>query len=178
MHHDQRNFCKALRVVMTLIIFAACTTVGDNERYDLSRHVGLYRIDHADCLGYQKAENPCLTDAYIELRKGTFHGIKESDLAIVFWHGNSNEGQLLYLAREVPAYANLRMFDRTIYLTDRGHGNQRNSEYFVINNQQIVEYQYKKLGASRAILKHVTYKLKKQNHDEIQHHLFQYPRND
>jgi hypothetical protein len=65
-----------------LVSLSACSI---SKSFHLEDHLGLYKLVDKECSVSGNPFNPFDNTLFIELVKGQFAGIKDSDIAYVFW---------------------------------------------------------------------------------------------
>ena len=137
---------KLVRTVLICGLFL-CQSAMSNELdsyVDLNKYVGLYQIVAADCDIPKGAFNPCENTRFFEIVKGQFIGIKDAELAYVFWSGNHKiDSELQYSAQLISNHKLKKVADDKLWLNN----NSDTQEYLVISNGVLQEY-YAKYGAA------------------------------
>lgn len=84
-----RFFCKEniKKFVCSTFVFVlfSCASV---ELHEINSYVGLYEITSVDCDIEKGSFDPCENTRFFEIVKGQFIGVKDTDLAYVFWSGD------------------------------------------------------------------------------------------
>lgn len=164
-------------LLLMVIISPGCLSPVKST-YNLEKNIGLYRIVDKNCQLKDDGHNPCEYTHYIELVKGHFYGIDDSELALVFWTGDltipEEKEDLTYTAIKISDHRTLPFSDNTIWLTNEDISNRSESEYFLVDGSRLTEFNYihKTNGQIRRKLH---YKLERINNDRSIRYKLKYP---
>ncbi len=152
-----------------------------NNTYNLDKHIGLYRLTDKKCYQLEGEYNPCKADQYIELVRGHFYGIADSELALVFWRGDLNDPDvkhdLLYSARKMSNHKQVPYSDNKVWLTKEATPNLSESEYFLIHEKNLTEYSYIRKSNGQ-LMRGIHYKLERVKNDSSIRYMLKYPGDD
>ncbi len=76
---------KALLTFIVIIALKGCATT---KQPGIESYIGLYEVVDSECEVAPGGFNPCENTLFFELLRGQFIGVKNSDLAYVFWSGD------------------------------------------------------------------------------------------
>lgn len=136
-----------------LIIFFLTTNACSNVKpFELENHIGLYELVDKKCDIVNGAFNPCDSTYFFELVKGQFSGIKDSELAYVFWSGAPEiDPELQYTAQLIKHHSTIKLTNNKLWLNK----DSNTQEYLSFSegklNRYFVKYTTGNNGATRTI---------------------------
>lgn len=156
-------------LVLFVTISSACAV---NSSYHLENNIGLYQIVDKKCEVLPGAFNPCETTQYIEIVKGQFFGVKDREIALVFWTGDSKvDPELQYTAQLIKDHTRAKLSGEIIWLND----DKTTQEYLVLANHQLHRYVFKAMGKNKKVIRHIEYTLKPVLRGNLPHVRLNYP---
>lgn len=140
-------------IVFLLTTNSACST---SKPFHLEDHLGLYKLVDKKCSVADSSFNPCDSTHFIELVKGQFMGIKDSDIAYVFWSGDpSIDPELQYTAQLIQDISTSKLTDDKFWLNNSSDI----QEYFGFSKGKIRHYYLKYTGGNMAASRTIVYTL-------------------
>ena len=147
---------KDMKITLTflLIVFflATASACSSEKPFKLENHIGLYELVDKKCDIVDGAFNPCDSTYFFELVKGQFAGIKDSELAYVFWSGDPKiDSELQYTAQLVERHTTKTLSNNKFWLNN----DSNTREYLGFSegklNHYFVKYTTGNNGATRTI---------------------------
>lgn len=157
-------------VVITLGSFS-CTGKTVKQQYS---YIGLYEIKTRQCHVPDISLDDCKKTKFIELVKGQFFGIKNNEVAVVMWRGDSG-GELLYQARKIEQTSAAHLND-VITISNTGTV----AESLKLVDGVVSEYSLviSKTANSSTTTNNITYTLKPVKRGLLPEYRMNYPGND
>jgi len=118
--------------IILLPILASCTEVKLTDSVDV---LGLYQVKSRTCEVPKRFTDDCEKVRFIELVKGQFYGVKNSEIALIIWRGDAGE-ELLYQAKKIGHDIIATSVKNRIIVTNT----QSNSEQLKVRNGKVIEY--------------------------------------
>ncbi|MFC1747928.1 hypothetical protein ACFL2V_03900 [Pseudomonadota bacterium] len=140
---------------MLLLMVSSCASI---QSVNLDTHVGLYEVVDSKCDVEKGSFDHCKNTLYIEIVRGQFIGIKDSELAYVFWSGYPKiDSELQYTSHLVSGVIERSASNDNIFWLNK---NEDTEEYFYFANGRISKYYLKYKSGSNNKMRHVEYTLK------------------
>lgn len=141
-----------MKNILLLIIFISpfVTFAADIQSYEIDTYIGLYEITDSNCDIPKGSFNPCENTRFFELVKGQFIGVKDTELAYVFWSGYpKNDPELQYTSHLISNHEAKKITDGKFWLNNNGD----TQEYLVFSDGILKEYfvKYGSKGKERVI---------------------------
>ncbi len=153
-HFRLRSYLIWSAAALHLTTSSACA---DISTHNLENNIGLYQVVDKKCDVIKNSFNPCSTTYFIEIVKGQFFGIKNTELAFVFWTGDSKiDPELQYTAQLIKGHAKINQSDNKIWLTN----NKTTQEFFILEHDQLTRYVLKTAAGSSNNTRNIEYILK------------------
>ncbi len=165
------NLEKILLGIATLVIFSGCIAT---KTANIENHIGLYKIVNAECKVAQNDFDPCKYDLFFELVKGQFIGVKDSQLAYVFWSGDPKiDSELQYTSHLISNHKSKKIFDDKFWLSK----DNQTQEYLIFSDKKLSGY-YAIYNANDDIKRRIiSYELKPILRSDFPHIQLNYPGN-
>jgi hypothetical protein len=145
---------KAWAAILFMLGLAVLASCASTKATDLESNIGLYEITSSKCDVAQNQFNPCGSTLFFELLKGQFAGVKNDQLAYVFWSGDPKvDPELQYTSHLVVDQSLTQVSNGKYLLNSDGDSH----EYLVFSSGKLTEY-------------HLIYK----SSDKAGHRLIQY----
>ena len=93
------------RLIAIFFVYLLLVSCARGHRADANNFMGLYQVAARDCNGLERYKADCNKIMFVELVKGQFFGVKDDEIALVFWSGDIGE-ELLYQARKIDIDVN------------------------------------------------------------------------
>lgn len=143
-----------------------------NATYNLEAHIGLYQLVEKNCTVAKDGFNLCDSTHFIELVKGQFYGIDDSQLALVVWSGDINkDSELEYTAQLIENHTKTEFSDGKIWLTK----DKNIEEYFTISNSALKGYTLKTTEPNATGSREIHYQLQPVRRGNMPHVRLNYP---
>ena len=169
------TFFKTALIIFVVLSTASCLKQEETS-YNLEKNVGLYEVVKHDCRVQKGEFNPCDETRFVELVKGNFYGIKDSELALVFWSGLKADTEMTYTAQKLIDHKTLHRTTDKVWLTN----GDAEREYFLLNDETVVEYHLevlKKTASGKINKRTIVYRLKPTNRSKHPELKLDYPGN-
>ncbi len=147
------KFIKTTFTFLLITLFLTTTSACSSDKpFNLENHVGLYKLVDKKCDIVNGAFNPCDSTYFFELVKGKFSGIKDSELAYVFWSGGPKiDPELQYTVQLIKHHTTLKATNNKLWLNK----DSNTQEYLSFSkgklNRYFVKYIIGNSGATRTI---------------------------
>jgi hypothetical protein len=123
-----------LLIVSLLAAISACSI---GKPFHLENYLGLYKLVDKKCSVADNSFNPCDSTLFIELVKGQFIGISDSDIGYVFWSGDpAIDPELHYTAHLIGNISTSKLTDNKFWLNN----NSNTQEYFYFSKGKLSNY--------------------------------------
>jgi hypothetical protein len=156
-------------VVLITITSSACS---NNRSFNLENHVGLYELVDKKCEVINNTFNPCGSTLFFELVKGEFSGIKDSELAYVFWSGDpAIDSELQYTTHLIKHNATLNLSNHRLWL----HKDANWHEYLVFSGGKPDRYVAVYMDDKKGVTRNIEYSLKRTKRANHPRYLLSYP---
>jgi len=143
-----------LLITLFLTITSACSS---NKPFNLENHIGLYELVDKKCDIVNGAFNPCDSTYFFELVKGQFSGIKDSELAYVFWNGDPKiDAELQYTAQLIKHHTTLKEANNKLWLNK----DSNTQEYLNFSEGELNRYFVKYTIGNSGVTRTMQYSLK------------------
>ncbi|WP_425641203.1 hypothetical protein ACPUEK_14720 [Marinomonas gallaica] len=157
-------------LVVTFFTLSAC---GVNSGKGIEQYIGLYEIVSADCVVTDSSLNPCENTFFLEILKGQFIGVENSDLAYVFWSGYPEiDPNLQYTSHLIADYSTKMISDKRFWLNK----DKTNQEYLIFRDGILVGYYADYLDREGKVKK-IEYTLKSVRRGDKPSYRLNYPGN-
>lgn len=128
------NLEKIFLLLITVVVINGCATT---KSINIESNIGLYEIVDKDCRVAQSDFDPCKYTLFFELLKGQFIGVKDSELAFVFWGGDPKiDSELQYTSHLIRNHRSRNITDNKFWLSSDGES----QEYLSFSGGKIVGY--------------------------------------
>ena len=126
------------------------------------------------CRISKKPHNPCDTARFIEIVKGKFSGIEDSEIAHVVWSGDHRDyPDLLYEARCIRNHKKILLSGNKLWL----ERNNKIQQYFVLKNKKLDRYVFQMKDNNNKVIRYIEYFLKPTKREKFPHLKLDYPDN-
>ena len=159
MERASQNFCMtAIRhISFSILILASINSCSNVQPFNIENHIGLYQVMESQCEVATDAFNPCGNTHFIELVKGQFMGIKDSELAYVFWSGDPKiDPELQYTSHLVRNPVITELVDNKFWL----NSDAESQEYFGFSDGNLTTYYAKYTSSNKNENRVIQYTLK------------------
>jgi len=121
----------------------ACTTV---KSTDINDYIGLYQVTESDCHDGKSSYGACENILFLEILKGQFIGVENSELAYVFWSGYPKiDSELQYTSHNLNFQSSQLISDDVFWLNQ----SSEIQEYLVFLDGTLKKFHLKyKAGAT------------------------------
>lgn len=182
----KKKFLLFYMAFMSVLTCFSCSP----SHYNLEKQVGLYQVVDRQCEVTEGLYNPCQGIRFIELIKGTFHGIGPDQVALVMWRvklPDATSGPLYYTAGEIVNHQRLRREQNTVWLTHQKsemqvHGQlflESEEEYFLINKDVLSDYHFlleiRNRKTDQVFTRRFHYKITPVKHEDVKGYNLVYP---
>lgn len=160
-----------LLIICLLATINACSS---RESVQLESHLGLYKLVDKKCSVPDNAFNPCDNTLFIELVKGQFIGVPDSEIAYVFWSGDpAIDPELQYTAHLIEKFNASQIADNRYWL------NNTNStqEYFSFSKGKLSNYYLMHTSGNTATPRIIEYTLTPAQRSSEPRYRLNYPGN-
>lgn len=128
------NFVKKNFYLLVFSSIISCTNVKHN---DIEDYIGLYEIVKAECEIGEGIFDPCDNTYFFEILKGQFIGIKDNDLAYVFWSGFPKiDSELQYTTNLIDNHNTKKITEGKLWLNK----DKEIQEYLSFHDGVLIEY--------------------------------------
>jgi hypothetical protein len=142
---------------MAFFYFNGGSSAIAESKLEMKNYIGLYQLSDKKCTILKNSYNPCETSLFLELVKGQFYGIKNTEIALIFWTGDLTQTpELQYTARLLKKNQNKQLSDNKFWITK---GNTA-SEYFIIKNNKLNKYVLEVTEKNQTTVRNISYTLK------------------
>ncbi len=147
------KYMKITLTFLLIVFFLATASACSSEKpFKLENHIGLYELVDKKCDIVDGAFNPCDSTYFFELVKGQFAGIKDSELAYVFWSGDPKiDPELHYTAQLIERHTTKTLSNNKLWLNN----DSNTQEYLSFSegklNHYFVKYTTGNNGATRTM---------------------------
>jgi len=150
-----------LKITLTflLITFFLTTTsaCSSDKPFNLENYIGLYKLVGKKCDIVNGAFNPCDSAHFFELVKGQFSGIKDSELAYVFWTGDPKiDPELQYTAHLIKHHTIAKLTNNKLWLNK----DSNTQEYLSFLEGKLNLYFVKYTSGNNSAIRTIQYSLK------------------
>ncbi len=160
-----------LLVTFFLTMTSACS---NNKAFDLENHIGLYKLIDKKCDIVNGAFNPCDNTYYFELVKGQFSGIKDSEVAYVFWSGDPKiDPELQYTAQLIKHHTAAKLTNNKLWLNK----DSNTQEYLSFSEGKLNRYFVKYTTGNNGVTRTIQYSLESVLRANYPHLHLNYPGN-
>jgi len=151
------KFTKITFTFLSIIFFLMTSACSSNKSFDLENHIGLYKLVDKECDIVKGAFNPCDSTYFFELVKGQFSGIKDSELAYVFWSGDAKiDPELQYTAQLIQQHTTIKLAHNKYWLNK----NSNTQEYLSFSEGKLNGYFVKYTIGNNDVTRTIQYSLK------------------
>lgn len=169
-----RHIAKLMKILSSLFIvfiLSSCSTV---KYIDLENYIGLYEVVGSKCDVSSSSVDPCDSTLFIEIVKGQFMGVSDSELTYVFWSGYPKiDSELQYSSHLIKKSVLNTRAGNKYWLSDDGD----TKEYFQFSGGQLTGYYAKYIVNDKGEERVVQYVLKPANRGNLPHVRLNYPGN-
>ncbi len=124
----------------------------------IDEHIGLYEVVDSKCEVEEGSFDHCKNTLFIEIVRGQFIGIKDTELAYVFWSGHPEiDPELQYTSHLLNG-----VIERNTSSSDKLwiNKNENTEEYFHIDNGRITKYYVIYISGDNNKTRNIKYTLK------------------
>lgn len=147
------NLKKIFLFLFALVTIDGCATT---EAVNIESNIGLYEIIDRECKVAQSDLDPCKYTLFFELLKGQFIGVKDSELAFVFWGGDPKvDSELQYTSHLVRDHGSRNITDNKFWLSK----NSESHEYLSFSGGKIIGYHVVYNASNKVKRRDIYYKL-------------------
>jgi hypothetical protein len=140
-------------IVFLLTTISACSI---DKTFHLENHLGLYKLVDKKCSVPDNSFNPCDSTFFVELVKGQFIGIEDSDIAYVFWSGDpAIDPELQYNAQLIKNISTSKLADNKFWLNN----NSNTKECFGFSKGKLSHYYLKYMSGNKKASRIIEYTL-------------------
>lgn len=165
------NILQFFPPVFLILTLTACAI---GNRVNLENYIGLYEVVESKCDVAEGSINPCEDIHFFELVKGQFMGIKDSELAYVFWSGDSKiDPELQYASFLVEHNGEAKMHDGKLWLNETDDS----QEYLGFSGGKLTTYYAKYSVGNKGDTRTIQYMLKPVSRESLPHVRLIYPGN-
>jgi len=151
--------------------YSACSS---DKPFNLEDYIGLYKLVDKKCDVINGAFNPCDSTYFFELVKGRFSGIKDSELAYVFWSGDPKiDPELQYTAQLIKHYTTVKLTNNKLWLSK----DSNTQEYLSFSGDKLSRYFVKYTTGNNGVTRTIQYSLKLALRANQPHFRLDYPGN-
>ncbi len=125
---------KAILALTAVVALTGCSTTGKSS---IENYIGLYEVVDSECEVAPGGFDPCATTLFFEITRGQFIGVKDNELAYVFWSGDPKSYSELQYTSQVIREHNLKRIDSNKYLLINDSNSQ---EYLAFSGGNLVSY--------------------------------------
>ncbi|MET1257015.1 hypothetical protein [Aliikangiella maris] len=125
---------KTIRILVAIAILNGCATTKNTSIED---YIGLYEIVNSECEVAPDGFNPCKNTLFFEILRGQFIGVKNDELAYVFWSGDPKIDSELQYTSHLIKNENLKRINKNRYFLDNDSESQ---EYLEFNGGRLIGY--------------------------------------
>lgn len=144
------------------------------QSFDLETHIGLYQVVGAKCDIAKGEFDPCENTHFIEIVKGQFIEIKDTDLAYIFWSGDATiDSALQYEAHLIKTNPSTKVEGGKLFLS----ADKDVQEYFTFSDDRLTEYSASYVVGKEKQVRVIQYTLKKVERDNVPFVRLNYPGN-
>lgn len=166
------KFMKITFTFLLIIFFLTTSACSSDKPFDLENHIGLYKLVDKKCDIAEGAFNPCDSTYFFELVKGRFSGIKDSELAYVFWSGYPKiDSELQYAAQPIEHHTTIKLTDNKIWLNK----DSNTQEYLDFSEGKLNHYFVKYTTGNNGATRTIQYSLKPTLRSNNPHFHLNYP---
>jgi hypothetical protein len=162
---------KVLLLIFFLVTTSACSS---DKLFNLEDHTGLYKLVDKKCDIVNGAFNPCDNTYFFELVKGQFAGVKDYELAYVFWRGEPEiDPELQYTAQLIKQHSSVKLTGNKLWLNK-----DRNAqEYLSFSEGKLSQYYVKYMNSNTNVTRVIQYSLKPVQRSNLPFVRLNYPGN-
>ena len=140
--------------LVTFLIINSCTSI---KPVDIKRYTGLYEIVDSECNLGNSDFNPCKNTLFFELLQGQFMGIKDHELAYVFWSGDpKTDAELQYTSHLIRDNKLNYLSANKFWLNNSGDA----LEYLIFSEERLIGYHAEYKAGNKVERRTIHYKLK------------------
>lgn len=171
-----RIFCKKNieQFVFSILVFVlfSCASV---ESREINSYVGLYEITAADCDIEKGSFNPCESTYFFEIVKGQFIGVKDTDLAYVFWSGDPKiDPELQYTSHLISNQKTKEITKGKFLLNNDGN----TEEYLIFSGEVLHKYYVRYSSGDKGLERTIQYTLTPVRRGNLPAYRLNYPGNN
>lgn len=145
------------KVIFCLFAFAAINGCATTKNVNIESHIGLYEIVDKECEVAQSDFDPCKYTLFFELLKGQFIGVKNSELAFVFWSGDPKiDSELQYTSQLIRNHGSRNITDNKFWLSN----DSESQEFLSFSGGTLIGYHAVYNTSDKVKRRAVHYKLK------------------
>lgn len=131
---------KKIFYLLNAFLIASISACSIGKPFHLENHLGLYKLVDKKCSVADNSFDPCESTLFVELVKGQFIGIEDSDIAYVFWSGDpAIDPELQYTAQLVNNISTSTLIDDKFWLDNSSN----TQEYFGFTKDKLSHYYLK-----------------------------------
>ncbi len=147
--------------LFVVLIAIASFAYASERRAFIDSYIGLYQITAADCDVVKGAFNPCENTRFFEIVKGQFIGVKDTELAYVFWSGYPKiDPELQYTSHLISNHESQNIIGNKFWLNK----DKDTEEYLVFSGGVLQKYFAKyKYGSKERIIQYTLSPVKRGN---------------
>ena len=149
-------FLKLFICQLTFFLLVTISACSISKPFNLENHLGLYKLVDKKCSVPDNSFDPCDNTFFIELVKGQFLGIKDSDIAYVFWSGDpAINPELQYTAQLIQKHTTSKLTDNKLWLNNSGD----TQEYFGFTKGNLSHYYVEYIIGNKKTTRTIEYTL-------------------
>lgn len=168
------RFVSALKVSFYISLVFILVSCAAANRMSLESYIGLYEVVESKCDVAENSLNPCEDIHYFEIVKGQFMGVKDSELAYVFWSGDPKiDPELQYSSFLIEHDSSGSLRDGKFWLSD----DIESQEYLGFSEGKLTTYYAKYVVGNNGKVRIVEYSLKPVARNSLSHVNLNYPGN-
>lgn len=169
--------CLACISKIFLPIYLALTLVAcaTSDPTSIENYIGLYEVVESKCDVAKGSINPCEDTHFFELVKGQFMGVKDSELAYVFWSGDPKiDPELQYSSFLIAPDSSTKIRSSRFWLNE----DDESQEYLGFSGGKLTTYYAKYAVGNNGKVRTIEYTLKPVTRDSLPHVRLNYPENE
>jgi hypothetical protein len=172
--NNNYKFRKIFICQLTIFLLVTVSACSSSKPFHLENHLGLYKLVDKKCSVADNSFNPCDNTFFIELVKGQFIGIKNSEIAYVFWSGDPViNPELQYTAQIIQNHTSSKLTDNKFWLNN----NSNTQEYFGFKKGKLSHYYVKYIIGDKKVTRTIEYTLIPAIRSSEPHFRLNYPGN-
>ena len=162
------------KIILVLVAVAALSGCATTEKSSIENYIGLYEVVDSECEVAPGGSDPCAATLFFEITRGQFIGVKDNELAYVFWSGDPKVDSELQYTSQVIREHNLKSIDNNKYLLINDSETQ---EYLAFSDGNLVGYYVVYRAGDGFKRRSISYKLKSVRRGNLPQVRLNYPGN-